>query len=468
MPLIKSVSGVRGIVDPACGEEVTLTPQIAADFGSAFATYLRSQGSGSELVLVGARDGRPGGGELLAAFARGVGAMGGSVLDLGVVTTPGAALAVDELAGAGCVCGGVVITASHNPQQWNGIKLMLPPGRAPTAAEADKIIAIFDAGDFERTILPDDALRPSDFNVHERHVAKVLATVDVPRIRQHKFRVVLDSVNGSGGRAGRMLLEELGCDVVALHAEPDQGFPRTPEPTAENLAEFCRQVAGAGVHVGFAQDPDADRLAIVDESGRYIGEEYTLALCALDVFARRPGPIVANLSTSRMIDDLAQRFGGLCCVHRSAVGEANVVEKMREVGATFGGEGNGGVIDANVVYVRDSLVGMALTLQLLADESARDGGGAVGLSTLVDSIPSYAFVKEKVTADREGIDGMLAAIRRKFASQQINDLDGLRIDWPDGWVHVRASNTEPIMRIIAEAADEAAAHKLIERVRAVM
>lgn len=464
MPLIKTVSGVRGIVDSAGGAEVTLTPQIAADMGRAFATYLRrtlQTPAGAALRLVGARDGRPGGQALLDSFASGAWQAGAEVVPLGIVTTPGTALAATEWRDELGICGGVVITASHNPQQWNGIKFLLEDGRAPTAVEASAIFGLLDRADFDQ-VNESPPPPPRDVpDVHALHVGRTIDLVDRDAIRSRHFRVILDSINGAGATAGRLLLARLGCTVEVINADPELGFARTPEPTAENLRDFCRVVTSGDFDIGFAQDPDADRLAIVDEAGRYIGEEYTLALAAKHVFASRPGPAVANLSTSRMIDDLAAAAGGPCVVHRSAVGEANVVQAMQDVGAHIGGEGNGGVIDPRVVKVRDSLVGMALTLQLLAEDGRP-------VSQLVADIPRYSIIKDKLDVDHDRITRILEAVANEFSDARINDLDGVRIDWRGGWVHVRGSNTEPIVRIIAEAPDAGAAREIISDVRHVV
>ena len=463
MPLIKSVSGVRGIVDPRCGQPVTLDAEVACDLGRAFATYLgRRQRSGTDTdpALLGSRDGRPGGERFLEAFARGAWECGARVIPLGIVTTPGTGLAVAENRQALGVCGGVVITASHNPQQWNGIKLLLDAGRAATADQARAIFDLFDRRDFDRINQGGPPPPPPVPDIHELHVSRVLEQVQPDAIRARPFHVALDSIHGAGARSGRMLLERLGCSVAAVNSEPDMPFGRNAEPTAGNLRDFCAFVADGEFDAAFAQDPDADRLAVVDETGRYIGEEYTLALAAKHVFATRPGPAVANLSTSRMIDDLATAAGGACVVHRSAVGEANVVETMSRVGAHLGGEGNGGVIDPRVVLIRDSLVAMAMVLQLMADE-------ARPLSQIVDEIPRYTIVKEKFEADRGRVERILSAVGESFADQRINDLDGLRIDWDTGWVHVRGSNTEPVVRIIAESRDEPSARELVARIRSV-
>ncbi len=452
MALMAGISGIRGIV----GE--TLTPSLAVEAGSAFAAHLGAFGtrngkSGSPRVIV-ARDSRPSGPMVTSGVVAGLLASGYDVIDLGLATTPGAAVMVRELGAAG----GIVVTASHNPSMWNGIKFLTSEGSAPPKAVATQIIERFQTRRF--TYVPVDRVGglTGEDSTATRHVERVLAIVDSARIRAQRLRLALDSVCGAGGRSGRVLLEALGCTVEHLHAEPTGQFPHAPEPLAENLTELAAATKRAGAAVGFAQDPDADRLAIIDENGRYIGEEYTLALAARCILSARPGPLVATLSTSRMVDDIAAGFGGTCRVYRSPVGEANVVELMTSVGAVLGGEGNGGVIDPRVVDVRDSLTAMAITLQLMAETGQP-------LSKLVDSLPRWRMVKQKFDCPPERIAQMIDKLRTSFAGQRISDLDGVRIDWPEGWVHVRGSNTEPIIRIIAEAADEHAAQALVQRVR---
>jgi phosphomannomutase len=353
----------------------------------------------------------------------------------------------------------VVITASHNPAEWNGVKFLTREGRAPAKAEAEAIFRIFDQGDYHN-----DPLRqrtsPMKLDPHVHHVDAVLELVNAERIRRRGFSVVLDSINGAGAKVGRMLLDRLGCTVHHLNAEPAATFAHAPEPIAENLTDLCGEVRAAGADIGFAQDPDADRVAIVDEAGRYIGEEYSLALAARQAFRDTPGPAATNLSTSRLLDDVAAAAGEGCSVHRTPVGEANVVDGMKAHDCVIGGEGNGGVIHPKVVHVRDSLVGIALVLDLLAAEQRP-------LSEVVGELPAYAMIKEKVTCERERIDRVLATVRQAFAGAKINDSDGVRVDWPaEGkWVHIRASNTEPIMRLIVEARDAASAENLMGEVR---
>ncbi len=283
------------------------------------------------------------------------------------------------------------------------------------------------------------------------HLRRVLELIDVEPIRQRKLKAVLDCNHGSGGVLGPRLLETLGCELHVMGGTPDGNFAHTPEPLAQNLGSLCDEVKRRGADIGFAQDPDADRLAIVDENGRYIGEELTLALCADYILARTPGPVVVNGSTSRVTADIAEKYG--CEFHRSKVGEAHVVAKMQEVQAIIGGEGNGGLIEPQVGFVRDSFAGMAYVLAGLAERSTP-------LSVWADSLPQYTIVKDKITCEREMVHQACAALKAKYADATATEGDGLRLDWPDRWVQVRASNTEPIVRIIAEAPQETAAQEL--------
>ncbi len=294
---------------------------------------------------------------------------------------------------------------------------------------------------------------------HALHVKRVLDHVDVLGISTKRYKVVVDSVNGAGCVTSATMLSKLGCQLVHLNATPDGQFPHEPEPTAGNLTELAEAVRRQRADVGFAQDPDADRLAIVDENGTYIGEEYSLALAAKYVLAKRPGVTVTNLSSSRMLDDIASATGS--SVIRTAVGEANVVEAMVRHGSTIGGEGNGGVIDPRIVPGRDSLVGMAYVLQLMASSGK-------SLSQLVAEIPKYEIVKTKFECRREDANKVVEALKEDFAAEKVDTQDGIRIDWDRAWVHARPSNTEPIMRIIAEAPDRATAEGRIGQVQEVV
>jgi len=354
---------------------------------------------------------------------------------------------------------GIVATASHNPIQWNGLKFLTSEGIAPPPQAAARIRALYDENQ-PQYVRIDQIIPPSrNSETHALHVKRVLDRVDVLGISTKRFKVVLDSVNGAGCVSSATLLSKLGCQVVHLNNTPNGRFPHEPEPTEANLTDLAAEVKRQRASIGFAQDPDADRLAIVDENGRYIGEEYSLALCAKLVLSKKPGVAVANLSTSRMIDDIAQQYGSR--VVRTPVGEANVVQGMLANDAIIGGEGNGGVIDARIVPGRDSLVGMAYVLQLMAETGKP-------LSQLVAEIPAYTIVKTKFECRREDADRAVAALKEHFAKEKVDTQDGIRIDWDQAWVHARPSNTEPIMRIIAEAPDEATAQQRITEVRAVV
>ncbi len=443
MTLIVSVSGVRGTI----GEG--LTPQVACDFGCAFATFL----GGGRVVL--GRDSRPSGPMIRSAVIAGLTACGCEVMDLGVVSTPGAAMMVRHLDAAG----GIVITASHNPPAWNGIKFLSSRGWAFPPEQAAEIRRTYETKSFALHDALTVGRAIDQTGTHERHIEAVKACIDVDAIRARGFKVILDSVNGAGGPGGGKLLRELGCELMHINAEPSGLFAHTPEPTAENLVGLCEAVREQSADIGFAQDPDADRLAMVDETGTYIGEEYTLALTAKHVLGRTPGPCAANLSTSRMIDEVATQAGGQT-VYRTPVGEAHVARAVLDHGCVIGGEGNGGVIDPRVVPVRDSFAGMGLMLDMMVSTGST-------LSELVAGIPRYEMVKTKFPCDADKIAAVLEAVRDRFAEEPINDADGIRIDWPEGWVHVRGSNTEPIMRIISEAKDRATAEELVGRIRKV-
>jgi len=440
MALMVGVSGIRGII----GE--TLTPRVAAEFAQAYGTYL----NGGRVAL--GRDPRPSGEMFAAATAAGLLAGGCEVTQLGVVMTPTIARAITD----GGYAGGVMITASHNPSEWNGLKLLSDRGLAPSPEGARQISTIREQSGF---VFERETFAPLayDDEAGERHVNAVLAALEVPVEPLKGLRVVLDSVNGAGCLHSPALLAALGCDVIHLNGEPTGQFAHLPEPIAENLTQLCQAVRETGSSVGFAQDPDADRLAIVDEHGDCIGEEYTLALATQLVLSRRPGPVAANLSTSRLVDVVAGRLGAT--VVRTPVGEANVARAVLDNGCVIGGEGNGGVIDPRITLVRDSLSAMSLVLQLMAASGKR-------ISELVAALPRYAMIKQKFDCPRERIDAATAAVAEAFSDEKVNRADGTRVDFAQGWVHLRASNTEPIVRIIAEAEDQATARSLVERVRA--
>ncbi len=447
-PLMLGVSGARGIVG------ATMTGAVAKRFAACWGLRLGASSSARPLVCLG-RDSRASGEELAAEAAAGLAAVGCDVLDLGIVATP----TVGVMIGATKAAGGVVITASHNPSPWNGLKLLDAFGTAPSPEIAAEVIAQFSA---DHDVVTADM--PGDIRQETRgtdtHVARVLGGLDPLPIVDCHYRVVLDSVNGAGCDGGRRLLEHLGCQVTHLGGMPDGQFWHTPEPLEVNLSGLATKVSECGADVGFAQDPDADRLAIIDENGAYIGEEYTLVLAAWRVLLEHPGAsVVTNLSTSRMIDDLATRFGAT--VHRAAVGEANVAALMRHHSSMIGGEGNGGVILPAITWVRDSLSGMALVLDLMRREGKK-------VSELIDMLPRYVILKEKLSlASKQDLQPALDRLRAGFSKAKINDCDGVRVDLPEGWAHVRPSNTEPIARIIVEAETHSAAQALLDRVRGV-
>ena len=447
--LIVSVSGLRGVVGS------TLTPEAAVRYAAAFAATLPPGP-----IVIG-RDGRTHGPLFAAALRDFFVASGRDVIDCGIAATPTVGIVVREERAAG----GIQISASHNPPQYNGLKLFSAAGRVLPAAVGADVLARFRALP-ERVPLPvatPGSVREVDGG--PAHVRLVAATVDVDAIRRRRPRVWLDAGHGAGSRAARLLFEHLGCEFTIAGGEPDGLFEHPPEPTAENLATMLPRIGQQRADVGFFQDPDADRLAIATADGRYIGEEATLALCFEAVLAKTPGPIVVNCSTSGMAAAIAARQGVAC--HVSAVGEANVVDAMLATGAILGGEGNGGVIDPRVVLVRDSFVAMALVLERLAS-----GGPGTTIDGLALALPQMVMKKTKIdlTPDVQGpgLAAALARVETAFPGARSSRLDGLRLDFPGGWLLVRASNTEPIVRLVAEATSEATVDDAIARARAAL
>lgn len=451
---VVSVSGIRGIVGENISVEQVLG--LAAAFGHVIA-------GGHGTVVLG-RDSRPTGEMFAQAVASGLRAAGCDVVDLGIVPTPTVPIMVAELRAAG----GIQVSSSHNPVEWNALKFFNSRGRNVDQAELTSIVETYDLGP---TGMWQGWAECGDYHKVEHaidvHLGRVLACVDVERIRERRFTVVIDSVNGAGSRIGPELLARLGCRVVPLYTREDQVFPRDPEPTADNVRQTGAVVKAVGADLGFVQDPDADRLAILDDQGRYIGEEYTLVLCAAARIAAaargeaNPKDVVActNLSTSRMLEDVAARHGAT--VVRTKVGEANVVDAMEQFSAVIGGEGNGGVIDPRVVAGRDSQTAMALVLELLANDTK-------ALSAVVDAIPRYHMHKEKVGLDRAAVKAAIPLLGTHSiaAGSDVDTRDGIKLVWSDRWVHLRASGTEPVSRIIAEAPTEAEATALAAGVRA--
>jgi phosphomannomutase len=436
-PII-TVSGLRGVVGQS------LTPEAAARYATAFAHELPPG------PIVISRDGRESGARLALVVGAALNAMGRPLFDAAVAATPTTGVLVRTLKAAG----GIQISASHNPAQYNGMKLFSAEGRVLPADVGARVLERY------RSVLPPDSkwlleqIERVDVDqladTTSDHLSLLAPVCEVERIRSRGFRVILDANHGAGSTLGGRLLNELGCDAGVVGMLPDGQFEHPPEPTEANLATVLTQVGKYHADVGFCQDPDADRLAIIDERGRYIGEEKTLALCVDHVLqSQRQGAVVTNCSTSRMSEDLAAKYGAP--FYRSKVGEAHVVDLMLARSAVLGGEGNGGVIDPRVGLVRDSFVGMALVLDAMAARG-------LPVSALADELPQYAIHKTTVAVPAEKVAGALDALQRHFKDAVPDRLDGLRLDWPDrSWLLVRPSNTEPIVRAIAEArtADEA-------------
>ncbi len=433
--LMKSVSGIRGIV----GE--SLSPELILNVAAAFARYCRYG-----TVVVG-RDSRRTGGAIAGMTESVLALHGCDVVDLGIVPTPTVQVMVEHLGASG----GIVVSASHNPIEWNAFKLVGKSGSFLGQKEIDRFFALMEKEHKSKKWNSTGRIL-SRTDAADIHIEKALAPVDSGLIARRRFKVALDSVNGAGSIITQTLLSRLGCEIVPVHCEITGIFPRGAEPLAENLGDLCASVKRSGAAIGFAQDPDADRLAIVDERGIPIGEEYTLAMVAEHLLSKKTGRVVVNLSTTRAIEDIAKRHDALFT--RTKVGEINVVEQMRKSGARIGGEGNGGVIAPEVHLGRDSLAGISYVLEMMAERGQ-------SVSKIVEDLPRYIMKKGKVAlAPGSDTASIISGIRNEFGKERINDIDGLRIDFikegpfGGGWVHLRASNTEPIFRIIAEGRDE--------------
>jgi phosphomannomutase len=441
--LMMSVSGARGLL----GEG--MNPEVASRFTAAYASLL--EGS---MVVVG-RDTRPSGLFLSRAVDATLRFAGMSVIDLGIVSTPTVEIMVQELGADG----GVIITASHNGPEWNALKFLGGDGEFLTAAEMSRIADLASGGEPLFTMPTDFGLLREDESGNAMHIKKILELplIERERISQAGFKAVVDCVNGAGSRIMPALLRTLGVDVVELFTAVDAPFPHDPEPRPENLTELSRTVKESAASIGFACDPDADRLVLVDGQGTVLSEEHTLALAADFVLGREKGPVVANVSTSRLLEWLGRKHG--VQVSRTKVGEANVIAGMKEVHAVIGGEGNGGVIYPPLHYGRDAMVGVALVLQLLSEEG-------MTLEEKIAEMPSYHIVKEKV-AFKGDLSGIRPLLVKEF-SGRIDETDGLRIDMESGWIHLRSSNTEPVVRIIAEAVSSAEARSFAQRAGSIL
>ncbi|MDR2469223.1 MAG: phosphoglucosamine mutase [Tannerella sp.] len=448
MTLIKSISGIRGIIGGTLEEG--LNPVSIAKFTAAYAAFIRRRARSAGNRIVVGRDARISG-EMVKSIVTGtLTGMGFDAVDIGLATTPTTELAVVGEQAAG----GLILTASHNPAQWNALKLLNAQGEFLHADEGNEVLRLAETGEF--TFVGAEALgRVTTADYADYHINKVLQleAVDVDAIRAAGFRVAIDCVNSVGGLILPDLLHALGVrEVFQVHSEPNGLFAHNPEPLPEHLTDLADLVVQRGADVGFAVDPDVDRLAIVCEDGRMFGEEYTLVAVSDYVLGRTPGATVSNLSSSRALRDVAQRHG--CPCYSAAVGEVNVVEKMKTVGAVIGGEGNGGVIYPACHCGRDALVGIALFLTHLAGQKS-------AVSRLRASYPSYFMSKRKMElAPDTDIHALLSQVKAHFDGYEVTDMDGVKVDFPDRWVHLRRSNTEPVVRIYAEAPSQAGANLL--------
>lgn len=448
MTLIKSISGIRGTIGGRAGD--TLNPLDIVKFTSAYATFIRRSGRSDSNKIVVGRDARISGLMVKNVVCGTLMGMGYDVINIGPATTPTTELAV-RMSGA---AGGIIITASHNPRHWNALKLLNHEGEFLTKDDGNEVLAIAEHEDFEFADVDHLGSYTDDRTFDDRHIEAVLALrlVDVEAIRKAHFKVAVDAINSVGGIILPRLLDRLGVEYTFLNGEPNGNFAHNPEPLEKNLGGIMAELQKGGYDMGIVVDPDVDRLAFIQEDGKMFGEEYTLVSVADYVLSHTPGNTVSNLSSTRALRDVTERHGGHYAA--AAVGEVNVTTKMKEVGAVIGGEGNGGVIYPESHYGRDALVGIALFLSSLAHKGCK-------VSELRATYPNYFIAKNRIdlTPDTD-VDAILVKVKEMFAADataQVNDIDGVKIDFPDKWVHLRKSNTEPIIRVYSEAAtmDEA-------------
>lgn len=439
MALIKSISGIRGTIGGKINDN--LTPLDVVKFTSAFGTWLQNNKNKKDLTLVVGRDARISGSMVNSLVCATLQGLGIHVVDLGLSTTPTVEVMVPELKADG----GIILTASHNPKQWNALKLLNEKGEFITGENGAEVLALAESEQFDYAQVDDLGKYETRNDGFDIHIQKILdlPMVDAEAIKTKKFKVVVDAVNSTGGIAIPQLLEHFGCEMVKLYCEPNGHFPHNPEPLKEHLGDICALVKTEKADLGIVVDPDVDRLAFVDENGDLFGEEYTLVAVADYLLRHQKGAAVSNLSSSRALRDVAQSLGSE--YFASAVGEVNVVTLMKEKNAVIGGEGNGGIIYPDLHYGRDSLVGVALFLTHLAKENKT-------VSELRATYPSYFMGKKKMelTPDID-VDALLTKVEKEYQNEQLSTVDGLKIDFEKNWVHLRKSNTEPIIRIYTEA-----------------
>ena len=452
MTLIKSISGIRGTIGGAIGDN--LTPLDAVKFTASYAKWLVGNNPGRKLTVVVGRDARLSG-EMVNDLVEGtLLGCGVNVINVGLCTTPGVEMAV-VARGAD---GGIILTASHNPKQWNALKLLNQRGEFLNAAEGAKILeyAVNEEFDFVEIDQIGKVLGREPYDVEHIDAVLALPLVDVELVKKQNFKVAVDAVDSVGGVVIPALLERMGCEVVKLYCEPTGNFSHNPEPVPENLTEICKVVKESGADLGVIVDPDVDRLALVSETGELFGEEYTLVAVADYVLSNTPGNTVSNLSSSRALRDITEKHG--MQYNASAVGEVNVTTLMKATNAVIGGEGNGGVIYPELHYDRDALVGVALFLTHLAKKQCK-------VSELRAQYPSYFISKNKIELTPDiNVDDVLVKMKEKYSSEKVTDIDGVKIDFPTEWVHLRKSNTEPIIRIYSESKDEESANALAQKI----
>ena len=453
MTLIKSISGIRGTIGGRINKN--LTPIEAVKFGCAYGVWLKRNSNKNKLKVVIGRDARISG-EMIQNFVQNsLISLGINVIDLGLSTTPTVELMVKEYNADG----GIIITASHNPAEWNALKLLDKYGEFLDNNSGEEIVKISESDDYVFSEVYDLGTITKMNNTMKTHIDSVLKLdlVNTDLIKKTKLKVVIDAVNSSGGIIVPLLLNELNIDYSCIYCEPTGDFQHNPEPLKENLTELCKKVVEEKADLGIAVDPDVDRLVFVCENGEIFGEENTLVACADYVLSKNPGPTVSNLSSTRGLKDVTEKQGQ--SYYASAVGEVNVVNKMKECNAVIGGEGNGGVIYPESHYGRDAIVGIGLFLSLLIEKN-------ISVSELLSIYPKYKMVKEKINLSKEiDVDKTLNKLAIKYNNENINETDGLKVDFKDSWVHLRKSNTEPIIRIYGEGRSEEIANSLVNQIK---
>ena len=453
MTLIKSISGIRGTIGGGVSEN--LTPIDAVKFGCAYGVWLKKNSKKNKLKVVIGRDARISG-EMIQNFVQNsLISLGIDVCDLGLSTTPTVELMVTELNADG----GIIITASHNPSQWNALKLLDSKGEFLDGIAGNEIVSISENDNYTFSDVYNLGTIKEVDNTMQIHINSVLNLnlVNTEEIKKNKLKVVVDGVNSTGGIIVPLLLKQLNIEFEAIHCEPTGHFAHNPEPLKKNLLDLSRKVIEIGADLGIAVDPDVDRLVFICENGEIFGEENTLVACSEYVLSKTPGFTVSNLSSTRALRDVTEKYGQ--SYFASAVGEVNVVNKMKECNAVIGGEGNGGVIYPESHYGRDAIVGIGLFLSLLVEKRMK-------VSELLSTYPKYYMVKEKINLSKEiNVDNILKNLASKYSDENINEIDGLKIDFKESWVHLRKSNTEPIIRIYSEAMTENEANRLVDQIK---